>query len=133
MSNSFRELMNMVQEFQTVFKLPINEHPNASPGNELTELRHRLMQEENDEYFQACKEEDIIQIADALGDKLYILLGTIITHGLQDQFENVFKEIHRSNMSKLDAEGKPVVRNDGKILKSDLYSPPNISRIIETK
>ncbi len=125
--------MNMVQEFQTVFKLPINEYPNASPGTELTDLRHRLMQEENDEYFQACKDEDIIQIADALGDKLYILLGTIITHGLQDQIENIFKEIHRSNMSKLDAAGKPVVRNDGKILKSDLYSPPNFSGIIETK
>lgn len=95
------------------------------------ELRHRLMTEENDEYLQACKESNIEEIADALGDQLYILCGTILKHGLQHKIQQVFSEIHRSNMSKLDADGKPLIREDGKILKSDRYLPPDIKKILQ--
>lgn len=95
------------------------------------ELRYRLMAEENDEYLQACKDNNIDEIADALGDQLYILCGTILKHGLQHKIQLVFSEIHRSNMSKLDADGKPVLREDGKILKSDRYFPPDIKRILQ--
>lgn len=95
------------------------------------ELRHRLMAEENDEYLQACKESNIEEIADALGDQLYILCGTILKHGLQHKIQQVFSEIHRSNMSKLDADGKPLIREDGKILKSDRYLPPDIKKILQ--
>jgi predicted HAD superfamily Cof-like phosphohydrolase len=95
------------------------------------ELRYRLMAEENDEYLQACKDNNIEEIADALGDQLYILCGTILKHGLQHKIQLIFSEIHRSNMSKLDADGKPVLREDGKILKSSRYFPPDIKKILQ--
>lgn len=93
-------------------------------------LRWNLMLEENDEYLQACVAEDIVEIADALGDQLYILCGTILKHGLQHKIEEVFNEIHLSNMSKLDANGEPIFRDDGKILKSNRYFKPDIEKII---
>lgn len=95
------------------------------------ELRYRLMAEENDEYLQACKDNNIDEIADALGDQLYILCGTILKHGLQHKIQLIFSEIHRSNMSKLDANGKPILREDGKILKSNRYFPPDIKKILQ--
>ena len=88
------------------------------------------MAEENDEYLEAAKNNDLVQVADALGDKLYILCGTIISHGLQHKIVEVFEEIHRSNMSKLDADGKPIYREDGKVMKSELYFLPDIERIL---
>ena len=89
------------------------------------------MQEENDEYLEAARKKDLVEIADALGDKLYILCGTILAHGLQDKIVEVLNEIQRSNMSKLSAEGKPVIREDGKILKGPNYFKPNIKSILE--
>ena len=97
------------------------------------ELRHRLMQEENDEYLEACDERDIVGVADALGDQLYILCGTILKHGLQHIIEDVFDEIQSSNMSKLGADGKPVLREDGKILKGPDYFKPDINKFLDTK
>jgi predicted HAD superfamily Cof-like phosphohydrolase len=88
------------------------------------------MAEENDEYLEAAKNNDLTLVADALGDKLYILCGTIISHGLQHKIVEVFEEIHRSNMSKLDADGKPIRREDGKVMKSSLYFPPDIASIL---
>jgi predicted HAD superfamily Cof-like phosphohydrolase len=72
----------------------------------------------------------MVEIADAIGDQLYILCGTILRHGLQDKIVEVFEEIQRSNMSKLDADGKPIYREDGKVLKSDRYFKPNIAAIL---
>jgi predicted HAD superfamily Cof-like phosphohydrolase len=89
------------------------------------------MKEENEEYLQAAKEGDLIEIADAIGDMLYILCGTMLKHGLQDKMEEVFLEIQRSNMSKLDKDGNPIYREDGKVMKSDLYFKPDIKKIIE--
>ncbi len=94
-------------------------------------LRYNLIKEENEEYLEACKNNDIVEIADALGDQLYILFGTILKHGLQHKIEEVFDEIQRSNMSKLDEQGQPIFREDGKILKSNLYFRPNIKDILE--
>jgi predicted HAD superfamily Cof-like phosphohydrolase len=88
------------------------------------------MAEENDEYLEACDKDNIIEIADALGDQLYILCGTILKHGLQHKIEEVFNEIHLSNMSKLDANGEPILREDGKIMKSNRYFKPDIEKII---
>ena len=90
-----------------------------------------LMKEENDEYLDACKEGDLVEIADALGDQLYILCGTILKHGLQNKIEEVFDEIQRSNLSKLDINGNPIFREDGKILKGENYFKPNIKKILE--
>ena len=94
-------------------------------------LRFDLMKEENEEYLDAAKKGDLIEIADALGDMLYILCGTILKHGLQHKIADVFQEIQRSNMSKLDKNGKPIFREDGKVLKSDLYFKPDIKGILD--
>jgi predicted HAD superfamily Cof-like phosphohydrolase len=72
----------------------------------------------------------MIEVADALGDMLYILCGTIITHGMQDVIDEVFEEIQRSNMSKLGSDGKPIYREDGKVLKGPNYFKPDIAKIL---
>jgi predicted HAD superfamily Cof-like phosphohydrolase len=99
-------------------------------SEEKFELRHKLMAEENDEYRDACKERDIVGIADALGDQLYILCGTILKHGMQNIIEDVFDEIQASNMSKLGEDGKPIFREDGKILKGPGYFKPNLNKFL---
>lgn len=88
------------------------------------------MKEENEEYLQAAKEGDLVEVADALGDMLYILCGTILEHGMQDKISEVFEEIQRSNMSKLGEDGKPVYREDGKVLKGPNYSKPDLQKIL---
>ncbi len=123
--------LDKVKEFHEVFKIGSSENPVAAIDPKDSELRHRLMQEENDEYLDACRKGDLVEIADALGDKLYILCGTILKHGLQHKIEEVFNEIHRSNMSKLDENNEPVIREDGKILKSARYFRPDIKSILE--
>jgi predicted HAD superfamily Cof-like phosphohydrolase len=122
--------INKVKEFHEVFGLEYNTNPTVNVSDRIIELRHRLMQEENDEYLEACKAKDLTLIADALGDKMYILFGTIIAHGLQHKIEEVFDEIHRSNMSKLDNNGRPIYREDGKIMKSTNYFLPEIEKVL---
>ena len=123
--------LNQVREFHETFRLDYRQDPTADLPERIYSLRHRLMQEENDEYLEACEKGDLTQIADALGDKLYILCGTILAHGLQDKILEVFDEIHRSNMSKLDDNGQPIYREDGKIMKSNNYFLPDIASILE--
>lgn len=130
-SQHFIKVIDKVKEFHEVFEIESLEKPSGMIAEKDYELRHRLMKEENDEYLDACKKGDIVEIADALGDKLYILCGTILKHGLQYKIEEVFHEIHRSNMSKLDENGKPIRREDGKIMKSEKYFKPDIKRILE--
>ena len=88
------------------------------------------MDEENKEYLDAAKNNDLIEVADALGDMLYILCGTIIEHGMQDKIEEVFDEIQKSNLSKLGENGKPIYRKDGKVMKGPNYFKPNISKVL---
>lgn len=120
-----------VTEFHTAFKLNMNQKPIANIGEERNMLRFNLMKEENEEYLEAAQENDLVEVADALGDMLYILCGTIIEHGMQDKIEEVFDEIQRSNMSKLGEDGKPIYREDGKVLKGPNYFKPNIAEILE--
>ena len=127
---SLIEKINSVKEFHEVFGLEFHEHPETNISDRIIELRHRLMQEENDEYLEAAKAKDLTLIADALGDKLYILCGTIIAHGLQYKIEEVFNEIQGSNMSKLGADGQPIFREDGKVLKGPNFFPPDIKKIL---
>jgi predicted HAD superfamily Cof-like phosphohydrolase len=89
------------------------------------------MDEENREYLEAAQNNDMVEVADALGDMLYILCGTILTHGMQNLIDEVFEEIQRSNMSKLGADGKPIYREDGKVLKGPNYFTPDLKSIIE--
>ena len=126
-----KDSLNKVKEFHQTFGLEYHESPTINVSDRIIELRHRLMQEENDEYLEAAKAKDLELVADALGDKLYILCGTIISHGLQHKIMEVFEEIHRSNMSKLDENGKPIYREDGKIMKSTQYFLPDIKAVLE--
>lgn len=120
-----------VTEFHNAFGLGINEAPKADLGKQKNLLRFNLMQEENEEYLEAATNNDLTEVADALGDMLYILCGTIIEHGMQYKIEEVFDEIQRSNMSKLGADGKPIYREDGKVLKGPSYFKPNIKEILD--
>ena len=122
--------LNAVKEFHTAFEIGYSEIPKSDLGESKNVLRFNLMKEENEEYLEAVQNNDLIEIADALGDMLYILCRTIIEHGLQHKIEAVFDEIQRSNMSKLDHDGKPIYREDGKVMKGPNYFKPDFSKII---
>jgi len=124
-----QEQLNKVAKFHRVFKQIDGTEPQLVKEDDFL-LRHRLMAEENTEYLEACLQDDLVEVADALGDQLYILCGTILKHGMQHIIEEVFNEIHESNMSKLDKNGEPLFREDGKIKKSNGYYPPNLERIL---
>lgn len=126
-----KKQIDHVEKFHEVFGIGNEEKPLAVADDATIDLRYKLMQEENDEYLEAAKNGDLVEIADALGDMMYILCGTILKHGLQHKIEEVFEEIQRSNMSKLDANGNPIYREDGKILKGENYFKPNIAEIIK--
>lgn len=122
--------IDAVKAFHSAFKIGYRETPKADLGIDKNELRFNLMKEENEEYLEAAKNNDLIEVADALGDMLYILCGTIIEHGLQYKIEAVFDEIQKSNMSKLGADGQPIYREDGKVLKGPNYFKPDIDKIL---
>ena len=126
-----KHIIKHVENFHDSFGILNNYQPTTALSEDEITLRYNLMKEENEEYLEAAKTNDIVEIADALGDQLYILCGTILKHGLQHKIEEVFEEIQRSNMSKLDGNGKPIFREDGKILKSDKYFKPNIKSVLD--
>lgn len=120
-----------VAAFHDAFGIPNAAQPTTALNKEEVLLRYKLMREENEEYLEAAEKEDLVEVADALGDMLYILCGTILRHGLQDKIAEVFEEIQRSNMSKLGEDGKPIYREDGKVLKGPNYFKPNINEILQ--
>lgn len=130
---TLKEALQHVAEFHDKFGIKYNLTPTLGKEEMEYELRHRLMQEENNEYLEAVKNDDLVEVADALGDMLYILCGTILKHGMQDVISEVFEEIQRSNLSKLGADGKPIYRKDGKVLKGENYFRPDIAKILSQK
>ena len=129
MGKKLSEIIDAVELFHNSFGIENNSSPSTISENEY-QLRYNLMKEENEEYLEAAQSNNIVEIADALGDQLYILCGTLLKHGLQYKIEEIFFEIQRSNMSKLDENGKPIYSEDGKLLKSNLYFKPNIEKIL---
>ena len=127
-----KKYTDAVKEFHTAFKIGHLESPKANLGEEKNKLRFNLMKEENEEYLEAANNNDLVEVADALGDMLYILCGTIIEHGMQHKIVEIFDEIQKSNMSKLGENGEPIYREDGKVLKGPNYFKPNISKILES-
>lgn len=123
------KLLEKVRIFQKTFNQPVAKKP-VLISKEEGLLRFNLMKEENEEYLEAVENNDLVEIADALGDELYILLGTINRHGMQHIIEKVFNEIHYSNMSKLGSDGKPIFREDGKVMKGPTYFRPNIKQFL---
>lgn len=126
-----KHIIEAVEQFHDAFSIKNNYEPTTNISEQDIELRHRLMEEENDEYLEAAKNGNLVEVADALGDQLYILCGTILKHGMQHKIEEVFAEIQKSNMSKLDANGNAIYREDGKIMKSELYFKPDIKKVLE--
>ncbi|MGB5227552.1 hypothetical protein [Eudoraea sp.] len=120
-----------VELFHKSFGLGVAHSMKADLGVAKNKLRFDLMDEENKEYLEAAQNNDLAEVADALGDMLYILCGTILEHGMQYKIEEVFEEIQRSNMSKLGKDGKPIYREDGKVLKGPEYFKPNIQAILD--
>jgi predicted HAD superfamily Cof-like phosphohydrolase len=122
--------LKAVEAFHKAFGQENGKWPRLIPHADF-DLRHSLMKEENDEYLEACHAKSLLEVADALGDQLYILCGTILKHGMQHIILDVFNEIQQSNMSKLGEDGKPILREDGKILKGPGYFRPDLGKFIK--
>ena len=114
-------------EFMNVFGQQTLTKPTL-PGYGLGALRIDLIEEELDELKEAIVDQDIVEIADALTDILYVVYGA--GHAFGIDLDKCYAEVHRSNMTKLDEDGKPLFREDGKVMKSSSYEPPNLSKII---
>lgn len=128
-----------LETFQKAFNSTFNEIPTLLKDEDYV-LRYNLLKEENEEYLEACRNNDKVGILDALTDQLYIVLGTIVSHGMQHIIEKAFEEVHASNMSKLDENGKPIINGEngvfdssrpkGKILKSKNFFEPNLKQFL---
>lgn len=122
--------LNKVQEFHEAFGVNIEEEP-IIPSKERCDLRQKILQEEVNELNEAWKKGDLVEVADAIADIHYVLMGTVLEFGLQDKYEEIIAEVHRSNMSKLDENGQPIYREDGKVIKSKLYTKPDLQTILK--
>lgn len=116
-------------EFHEAFELGFPESPELPEDIETRKLRIRILVEEFEEYLEGEENNDIIEIADALIDIIYVAYGTGVEYGLP--MDKLFNEVHRSNMSKLDENGNPIYREDGKVMKGENYTPPKVKEIIE--
>lgn len=125
-----KDQLDCVRRFHEVFQCHLERTPVAELPSDVSEWRIGMLLEELEEYRAAVGDGDIVEIADALTDMLYVLLGTFVAHGLQDIAEELFDEVHRSNMSKLDEQGKPIFRSDGKVMKSERFSKPDLRSIL---
>ena len=122
MSNMYDDVLEFTLTFgQRVGKVP------ELPSEEERELRKALLAEEYREYIDAERDNDIVEISDALADMIYIICGTAISYGIP--LDKIFDEVHRSNMAKLH-DGVVLRREDGKILKPAGWKPPNIAKFL---
>lgn len=123
------DMFNAVKDFHVKFNLPVSETPNIPDDADLRALRRKLMREEYLEYTEAeLDHNDLEKIARELADIIYIACGTACVYGIP--LDKVFGEVHRSNMDKLGADGKPVYREDGKVLKPEGWVAPNIKKVL---
>lgn len=123
--------VDMVLDWHKKFGVDVGGKPKMLQPSRF-QMRHNILKEEVDELEEAfwLKDKTVVDVADAICDILYVIIGTAIEFGLHDKLPELFAEVHRSNMSKLDENGNPVRRDDGKILKSKLFSPPNLKEIL---
>ena len=122
--------LEQVKEFHEKFLQDMNSTPELLSIEE-SRLRYALMKEENQEYLEAAKDEDIIEVLDACADQLYILCGTILKHGLQDMIVPAFNLVHANNMAKLGLDGKPIFREDGKIIKPEGFEKVELKTLFK--
>ena len=120
---------NKVKLFMESFGQEVKSKPEF-PSDDIVKLRIELISEELQELVDACKAGDIIEVADALTDILYVTYGAAHSFGIP--IDECFKEVQRSNMSKLGEDGKPIYREDGKVMKGPNYSVPNLKNVLQT-
>ena len=125
-----RRQLEALIEFHRAMGVHVAERPTAVLPVGVAEVRLSLLEEELQEYREALAQGDLVAIADALTDLLYVLLGAFVSHGLQDVAEALFEEVHRSNMTKRGPDGQVIYREDGKVLKPPSYEPPDLRRIL---
>jgi len=123
MSN-FKDVGTFMETFGQEIK-PKPEFPDA----ETTNLRLELISEELEELYDAMEAKDIVGVADALTDILYVTYGA--GHAFGVDLDKCFEEVQRSNMSKLGEDGKPIYREDGKVMKGENYSPPDLKKCLQ--
>ncbi len=118
-----------VHQFHQLFGLPWRPTPNLEGvPDQLLELRVNLIREEAEEFAQAVADRDLTAIADALADLVYVTYGAALTLGID--LDDAVAEVHRSNLTKLSADGTPELRHDGKVLKPDSYEPPELEPVL---
>ena len=125
-----KSTLEQVHEWHSKFNAPINDTPDAGAGGR-ADLRLSLLSEELEELREAVADNDITGVLDALTDLQYVLDGAYLEFGVWKLKEEAFEEVQRSNMSKLGADGKPILREDGKILKGPDYFPPDLSKFLK--
>jgi hypothetical protein len=122
-----KNIFDKVGEFNKAFNVPEQKQQNPNIPDLDRLLYYKLTREENEEYLDAVIARDMVEVADALTDELYVLIGKFRKHGINSETaQKLFDEVHRSNMSKLDQKGKPILREDGKVLKGAGYFKPDI-------
>tara|TARA_B100000900_G_scaffold9931_1_gene8168 strand:+ start:39232 stop:39642 length:411 start_codon:yes stop_codon:yes gene_type:complete len=126
---SMNPIVAALLEFNQAFEIPKLNNPGLGP-EELIELRIKLLTEEVQEYAEAARSGDLVEVLDALADIGYILAGTIINHGMQEIYDDAFNEVHRSNMAKL-VDGRVIRRDDGKVLKPKGWKPPQLAQFLK--
>jgi len=116
-----------VKQFMSTFGQEVKDRPEF-PNDKIVDLRIKLIEEELHELKDAIKNKDIVEVADALTDILVVTYGGAAAWGLE--IDKCFSEVHRSNMSKLSADGKPIYNEYGKVMKGPNYSPPDLKKFI---
>lgn len=117
-----------VGDFHRAYGLPIRTAPTAAIGPDQVALRQALIEEEVRELADAARLGDVVGVADALADIVYVAYGTAHVYGID--LDAVLDEVHSSNMTKLGADGRPVRRADGKVLKGPDYRPPDVRGVL---
>lgn len=126
--SNMNPLVASLLEFNQAFDIPKLDSPNIG-SEELIELRIKLLREEVEEYAEAARAGDLVEVLDALADIGYILAGTILNHGMQNIYDDAFDEVHRSNMAKL-VDGKVLRREDGKVMKPQGWTAPQLAQFV---
>lgn len=119
-----------VKQFHETYGLPVVETP-SHPSSDRIKLRRDLISEEYWEYDRAVEKGDLINLAQELADIIYVVYGAALEYGIP--LDEVVKEVHRANMSKLDNDGSVLRREDGKVLKGPRYKAPDIESILFRK
>ena len=119
---------NSVKKFMEVFGQEVKTKAEF-PSEKIIKLRYNLIKEELDEFEEALKDRDLKEVADALTDILYVTYGA--GHAFGIDLDKCFDEVQRSNMSKLDEDGKPIYNEHGKVMKGPKYFQPNLGKFIK--